>query len=319
MLEGGRGGDGCSSFHREKYVPRGGPDGGDGGHGGGLALEATGHETTLLPLAGTDIYRAPKGSQGGPRGCTGRSADDRVLKVPVGTMVIDAEHGNLLHDLKEDGDLFVVSRGGRGGKGNSRFATSTNRAPRFCESGSDGERRKVRLSLKLIADVGLVGFPNAGKSTLLSSISAARPKVADYPFTTLEPHLGIVRAPFGSFVMADIPGLIEGAAEGKGLGDRFLRHIQRTKVLVHLVDCSSDGPEDPAEAARAIERELARSSTGSLADRPLLLVASKVEDAESRDRAVELAEAMGRTVIAISAPTGAGIPQLLAGIGELLK
>ena len=267
-LRGGKGGDGCCSFRREKYAPRGGPDGGDGGDGGSVVLLPTTDENTLFHLAGTRVYAARKGQPGGTSDCTGASGADLLLKVPVGTVVLDAERGHTLRDLAKAGEAFVVVRGGRGGRGNVRFASATNRTPRQWEKGQQGENRRVRLSLKLIADVGLVGLPNAGKSTLLSTLSAARPKIADYPFTTLEPCLGIVPLPDESTcVMADIPGLIEGAHEGKGLGDQFLKHIERTRVILQLVDCSALAQQHPLAAYEVISKELSGYS-GDLAGRP---------------------------------------------------
>ncbi len=316
-VRGGRGGDGCVSFWREKFVPRGGPDGGDGGRGGDVLLVASTHENTLYHLSGQPVFEAPKGQPGRGRDMTGRSAEDLVLHVPVGTLVLDAERGNVLKDLAEDGAPFIVVRGGRGGRGNARFATSTNRTPREAEHGQDGEERRIRLSLKLIADVGLVGLPNAGKSTLLSSLSRARPKIAEYPFTTLEPMLGIV--PFGdgsSIVMADIPGLIEGAHAGKGLGMQFLKHVERTRALLHLVDCSSGADVEPADAWRVILDELAGYSA-ELRARPRLLVATKVEDDESRARAAELREATGEFVLELSSAMRTGVPQLMELLGRL--
>jgi GTP-binding protein len=318
-VRGGKGGDGCCSFRREKYVPRGGPDGGDGGDGGSVVLLATTHENTLYHLAGTRVYAARKGQPGGTSECTGASGDDLVLRLPVGTVVLDAERGHTLKDLTANGETFVVARGGRGGRGNVRFASATNRTPRQCESGHPGEERRVRLSLKLIADVGLVGLPNAGKSTLLSTLSAARPKIADYPFTTLEPCLGIVVLPDESTcVMADIPGLIEGAHRGKGLGDQFLKHIERTRVLLQLVDCSAMADQEPYAAYEVISQEL-RGYSGDLASRPKLVVATKVEDDESRRRAQDLSEKLSSgasgdepaTVLAVSAATHAGLRSLL--------
>ncbi len=317
IVRGGRGGDGCSSFRREKYVSRGGPDGGDGGDGGSVVLIATTHENTLYHLAGRRSFEAGKGQPGRGAGCTGRKGEDLVLRVPVGTIVLDADHGNALKDLSRIDDPFVVARGGRGGRGNTRFATATNRTPRQAETGGDAEDRHIRLSLKLIADVGLVGLPNAGKSTLLATLSRARPRVADYPFTTLEPHLGIVevRDRF-TFVMADIPGLIEGAHLGKGLGDKFLKHVERTHVLLHLVDCSED--TDPLESCRVIQQELAGYSQ-SLGQRPRLLIATKVEDEVSRERARALAEGLESDVLQISAVTGDGVTEMLDALVGLLR
>ncbi len=297
-------------------MPRGGPDGGDGGDGGSVVLLPTSHENTLYHLAGTRVHAARKGQPGGSSECTGRSADDLVLRVPVGTVVLDAERGHTLKDLATVDESFVVARGGRGGRGNVRFASATNRTPRQWEPGQPGEERRVRLSLKLIADVGLVGLPNAGKSTLLSTLSAARPKVADYPFTTLEPCLGIVVLPDESTrVMADIPGLIEGAHQGKGLGDQFLKHIERTRVLLQLVDCSGMADQEPLAAYEIISRELEGYSP-DLAGRPKLVLATKVEDDESRGRARELGEKLSRLsappkLLAVSAATRSGLRQLL--------
>ncbi|MEO0480701.1 MAG: GTPase ObgE [Planctomycetota bacterium] len=310
VVRGGKGGDGAVSFHREKFVPRGGPDGGDGGRGGAVILRASQHENTLYHLAGKPVYEARKGQPGSRRDMTGRSADDLELLVPVGTVVLDAQRGNSLRDLQNPDDTFEVVRGGRGGRGNARFSSSTNRTPREAEEGQLGEERRIRLSLKLIADAGLVGLPNAGKSTLLASLSRARPKIADYPFTTLEPNLGIV--PFvggGSAVFADIPGLIEGAHEGKGLGVQFLKHIERTRVLLHLVDCSSGADEEPLKAFEVITNELKGYSI-DLISRPRLVLATKVEDEESLARAAELRGAVGLEVIPISSAMNRGMERL---------
>ena len=309
---------GCVSFRREKFAEKGGPDGGDGGDGGSVVLVPSEHENTLYHLSGRTTYEAVRGQPGTASDCYGRKGADLVLKVPLGTVVLDAARGNVLRDLSSPQEMFVVAAGGRAGRGNSRFATSTNRAPRHFEHGQPGEEREVRLSLKLIADVGLLGLPNAGKSTLLATLSRARPKIADYPFTTLEPHLGIVTLPGErTFVMADIPGLIEGAHQGRGLGDRFLKHVERTRVLLHLVDCSSDATLPPAEAVRVIRGELAKYSE-ALAARPCLLVATKVEDDAARASARELADALGQRVLSISAATRAGMTELLAAVATLL-
>jgi GTP-binding protein len=318
VVRGGKGGDGAVAFHREKFVTRGGPDGGDGGDGGNVVFRTSTHENTLYHLVGRSVYEARGGQPGGGKDMTGRSAEDLVLDVPVGTVVLDAERGNVLRDLARPGETFVVARGGRGGRGNARFATSTNRAPRQAEPGQPGEERPVRLSLKLIADVGLVGLPNAGKSTLLSTLSKARPRIAAYPFTTLEPHLGIV--PFGdgaSLVMADIPGLIEGAHEGRGLGIQFLKHVERTRALLHLVDCSTTATVEPLEARNVVLDEL-RGYSEELARRPRLLVATKVEDEDARARAAELAAACGDVTVTISAATREGLADLLAYLRRLL-
>ncbi len=318
VVRGGKGGDGCVSFRREKYAPRGGPDGGDGGRGGDVVLRPSVHENTLYHLAGRAEFEAQKGRPGHGSNMTGGSAGDLVLDVPVGTVVLDAERGHVLKDLAQAGDVFVVARGGKGGRGNAAFATSTNRTPREAEPGQIGEERRIRLSLKLIADVGLVGLPNAGKSTLLATLSRARPRIADYPFTTLEPHLGIVPlAETTSFVMADIPGLIEGAHEGRGLGVQFLKHVERTRVLLQLVDCSSTADLEPHDAHDVVLAEL-RGYSAELARRPLLVVATKVEDDASRARAAELASAIGRPVLSISAATRHGLRELLIAIHDLL-
>ncbi|MBK8976493.1 MAG: GTPase ObgE [Planctomycetes bacterium] len=316
-VAGGRGGDGCVSFHREKFVTRGGPNGGDGGRGGDVVLQASPHENTLFHLAGRPLYGARNGQPGGTSDMTGASADDLVLDVPLGTQVFDADRGNLLRDLTDAGESFVVARGGRGGRGNARFATATNRTPREAESGRPGEERRVRLSLKLIADVGLVGLPNAGKSTLLATLSRARPRIAAYPFTTLEPHLGIVPFPDGgSIVMADIPGLIEGAAEGRGLGHQFLKHVERTRALLQLVDCSALADTDPLEAWRIVLAEL-RGYSDELARRPRLVVATKVEDDDSRAAAARLRAETGEVVVELSAVTRGGLEQLLGYLRRL--
>jgi len=318
-MVGGAGGQGCCSFRREKYAPRGGPDGGDGGRGGSVVLLPTIHRNTLYHLGGSRVYAAAKGQQGSSSDCFGKGGEDLVLEVPVGTIVMDAEHGNVLQDLNQAGQPFVVARGGKGGRGNARFKTATNRVPRTYEPGGPGEEREIRLSLKLIADVGLVGLPNAGKSTLVSTLSKARPKIADYPFTTLEPHLGIVEGRSDqAFVMADIPGLIEGAHQGKGLGDKFLRHVERTRVLLHLVDVSDGAQGDAAEAYRVIHHELAGYSA-DLASRPTLLVATKVEDQSCLDRARAFQDAVGQRVYPISAATNRGLERLLDAITPLLR
>jgi GTP-binding protein len=318
VVRGGRGGDGCMSFRREKYAEKGGPDGGDGGHGGSVIFVPSEHENTLYHLAGRALYEAGRGQPGGAADCYGRKGADLELKVPLGTVVLDAARGHVLRDLGTPGERFVVAAGGRGGRGNARFATPTNRAPRHFERGEYGEEREVRLSLKLIADVGLVGLPNAGKSTLLATLSRARPKIADYPFTTLEPHLGIVALPGErAFVMADVPGLIAGAHRGRGLGDRFLKHVERTRVLLHLVDCSSDAAQPPQDALRVIRGEIAAYSQ-ELAGRPTLLVATKVEDAAARAAVRELSACAGVPVLAISAATRQGIPELLQSVQDLL-
>lgn len=318
-VKAGDGGNGCVAFRREKYVPRGGPSGGDGGNGGDVILVASEHYNTLLHFRFNPEHRAERGRHGEGSNRTGRDGASIELPVPVGTLVYDEETGELLHDFTRAGDRFLVARGGRGGRGNARFATSTHQTPTEFEPGFPGEQRRLRLELKLLADVGLVGFPNAGKSTLISRISAARPKIADYPFTTLEPHLGVVDAGEGrTFVVADIPGLIEGAHLGHGLGTRFLRHIERTRLLVHLVDVSEASGRDPVEDFHVILRELARYSP-ELAAKPMIVAASKVDIAQQPERIEALEALAGRLGLAcyrISGVTGEGIPVLIHAMAE---
>jgi GTP-binding protein len=317
---GGDGGNGCLSFRREKFVPRGGPDGGDGGHGGSVILQATEDLSTLLPFKFKRRFVAPRGRHGEGSNRFGRSADDLVIDVPVGTLVFDDDGERLLADLDATGERFIAAEGGRGGAGNARFASSVNRAPTRHDPGQPGQERHYRLELKLLADVGLVGLPNAGKSTLISRLSAAHPKVADYPFTTLIPHLGVVdRGDYRSFVMADIPGLIEGAHEGSGLGHRFLRHVERCRVLLHLVDIATyEG--DPVGSIETIERELACYSR-ELANKPRILVLTKTDaaqDAPLREAAERWAEDRGISCMAVSSVSGEGLTDLVRRTGELL-
>ncbi|MEC8653638.1 MAG: GTPase ObgE [Planctomycetota bacterium] len=315
----GKGGDGCLSFLRDKNTIQGGPDGGDGGSGGDVVLLPSTHVNTLYHLTGRGVFAADNGVQGGPKQCFGKSADDLTIEVPVGTQVLDAERGNVLQDLDTPSCPWVIVRGGFGGRGNVHFASATNRTPRQFERGRPGEERKIRLSLKLIADVGLLGLPNAGKSTLLSTITKARPKIADYPFTTLEPMLGIAEGEGeGTFVVADIPGLIEGASEGKGLGDKFLKHIERTRLLLHLVDCSAL-PLDEPERAYAMLRDEVASYSEEMARRPTVVVATKVEDEDCRVRAQALATAIRQPVLPISSATGQGLRELRAAVWSLLS
>jgi GTP-binding protein len=315
----GKGGDGLISFRREKYVPKGGPDGGDGGDGGDVVLVASESLRSLLSIGRRPLYQARDGAPGGPANCSGARGADMTVEVPVGTQVIDARRGNLLRDLVNAGDRLVVARGGAGGRGNAAFATAVRQAPRIAEPGKPGEERRVRLELKLIAEVGLLGLPNAGKSTFLAAVSRARPKIAAYPFTTLVPEVGV--APIGeheTLVIADLPGLIEGASEGAGLGHRFLKHVERCLLLLHLVDVSAGADVEPARALQVLEGELARYSP-ELARRPRLLVATKCEDEASRERARELERAAGRKVHAISSATGAGLRELLGEARRLLR
>ncbi len=321
FVKAGDGGRGCISFRREKYVPRGGPNGGDGGRGGSVVLEADEGLGTLLDFRYRRHYAAARGEHGQGSDRHGATASDLVLRVPVGTVVRERDTGLVLGELTANGARLVVARGGRGGRGNAAFATPTRRAPRIAEPGGGGEARWLVLELKLLADVGVVGFPNAGKSTLVSRLSSARPKIGDYPFTTLVPTLGLVRLDDErTFVIADIPGLIPGAAEGKGLGLRFLRHVERTRVLVHLLDLDPATGRDPVADWRALQRELGAYSP-DLAARPQVLAANKVDidGAAARLPAVRrLAEAEGLPLVALSARTGEGLAALREAIGRLL-
>ncbi|MGE5571333.1 MAG: GTPase ObgE [Rhodospirillales bacterium] len=318
-VKAGDGGNGCVAFRREKYVPRGGPSGGDGGRGGDVMLVASEHYNTLLHFRFNPEYKAQRGRHGEGSNRTGQQGASIEVPVPVGTVVFDADTGEQLHDFVTAGDRFVAARGGRGGRGNARFATSTHQAPTEHEPGRPGEERRLRLELKLLADAGLVGFPNAGKSTLISRISAARPKIADYPFTTLEPHLGVVSLEDQrTFVVADIPGLIEGAHEGHGLGIRFLRHVERTRLLVHLVDVSEATGRDPVRDFEVVIAELA-SFSEDLANKPVLVVATKLDAAQDPERLESLRRMAAEKELpfyAISSVTGQGIEELKFAIGE---
>jgi len=318
VVTAGAGGDGCVAFRHEKYIPHGGPAGGDGGRGGSVYMQADESLNTLQHLAGHYHWKADRGGQGQGKDCHGRKGKDIVVRVPAGTIVRDGELGVVLKDLTTPGEKVCMAEGGRGGRGNSRFATATNQAPREAEPGEPGQERKLHLELKLIADAGLVGKPNAGKSTLISRLSAAHPKIAAYPFTTRTPCLGIVEMTrHRRFVMADIPGLIEGAHSGTGLGDEFLRHVERTKLLVHMIDiCPPTG--DPAEDYRVIRNELARYSP-ALAEKPEIIVANKMDLSESEEHLADLRETIGKDIVAISAVTGKGIPQLTEAIWRALQ
>ncbi|HUK17142.1 MAG TPA: GTPase ObgE [Bryobacteraceae bacterium] len=319
LVKAGDGGNGCLAFRREKYVPRGGPSGGDGGRGGDVYLVATEHQNTLLQFSYNPEHKAERGRHGEGSNKTGADGRSIELDLPVGTVVYDEATGERLVDLTEPGQRFLVARGGRGGRGNARFATSTHQAPTEHEPGRAGEERRLRLELKLLADVGLVGFPNAGKSTLISRISAARPKIADYPFTTLEPILGVVQLPdYRSFVVADIPGLIEGAHLGAGLGIQFLRHIERTRLLVHLVDVSEASGRDPVHDFETIMAELA-SFSQELAQKPMIVAASKMDVAQDPARVEALrhfARERGLEFFEISSATGQGIEALKFAMAE---
>ena len=324
-VQAGNGGRGSTSFRREKFVPFGGPDGGDGGKGGSVYLRAIPGINTLADFRIERTWRAQHGEPGGARDCTGRSGDDLYVPVPIGTIVRDAETGEQLGDLAREGDVLAVAHGGKGGWGNQRFKSSTNRAPRQYGPGLPGEKRSLELELKGIADVGLLGLPNAGKSTLIRAVSAARPKVAGYPFTTLHPNLGVVDVgQHRSFVMADIPGLIEGAAEGAGLGIRFLKHLQRTRVLLHLVDIAPMDPDaDPVKDARAIVAELKKFST-ELAAKPRWLVLNKSDllpeaEAQKRARAIVRSLRYRGPHFLVSGATGHGTRELCEKIMEFLE
>ena len=324
-VQGGHGGRGSTSFRREKFVPFGGPDGGDGGHGGSVRLKAIEGMNTLADFRVERTFKAPSGEPGSGNGCTGAAGQDLTVAVPIGTVVRDAETGEELGDLTRVGELLLVAQGGKGGWGNTRFKSSTNRAPRQFGPGLPGEKRALELELRVIADVGLLGLPNAGKSTLIRAVSAARPKVADYPFTTLHPSLGVVDVgEHRSFVMADIPGLIEGAAEGAGLGIRFLRHLQRTGLLLHLVDIAPPDPEaDPVRDARTIVAELKKFSP-ELARRPRWLVINKrdllpAEEAEKRSREIVRRLRHRGPHFLISAATGQGTRELAQAVMRFLE
>ncbi|MCL5967077.1 MAG: GTPase ObgE [Firmicutes bacterium] len=316
-IEAGRGGDGAVAFRREKYVPRGGPSGGDGGKGGDVVLRVDAGLSTLMDFRHETQFRAPSGDSGGPSNRSGRQGEDLYIAVPPGTMVM-TDDGRLLADLTTPGQTYVAARGGRGGRGNARFASSTHRVPRMAERGQPGEELFIRLELTLLADVGLVGFPNAGKSTLISRVSAARPRVADYPFTTLVPNLGVVARYGAPFVIADVPGLIEGAHEGAGLGHAFLRHLKRTRLLLHLVDCSPFSGRDPVADYETIRGELEAFST-TLRERPEIVVGTKQDLTGAHDRLLALRERLAVPVFGISAVTGQGVAELMGETARRLR
>jgi GTP-binding protein len=320
-VKAGDGGDGVTAFRREKFIPRGGPSGGDGGVGGDVWLESAEGVNTLLHLRYNPEHKAQRGRHGEGSNRHGKDGESITVKVPVGTQVFDAEDGELLFDFTEPDQKFLAAKGGKGGWGNQHFATPTNRAPKYHYTGRPGEEKELQLELKLIADVGLVGFPNAGKSTLISVISAAKPKIADYPFTTLEPNLGVVDlGDFRTFVVADIPGLIEGASEGAGLGDRFLRHVERTKLLLHLVDVSSLSERDPVEDYEIINREL-ENYNPELAKRPQIVVATKLDaldEPEKLEKLREKAKEDDKPFFEISAVTNRGTKELVFAVSQKL-
>jgi GTPase len=320
-VKAGDGGNGCMAFRREKYVPRGGPSGGDGGRGGDITFVASGHENTLLKFRFNPEHEAQRGRHGEGSNCTGADGHSIEIAVPVGTVVYDAQSGERLFDFTHEGERFLVVQGGRGGRGNARFATSTHQAPHEHEPGKPGQQRRLRLELKLLADAGLVGFPNAGKSTLISRISSARPKIADYPFTTLEPQLGVVQLEdLRTFVVADIPGLIEGAHLGHGLGIQFLRHIERTRVLLHLVDVSEASGRDPVKDFETVMVELA-SFSPELVAKPMIVVATKLDAAQEPERIESLrnlAASRSLQFLAISSATGQGISELKHAVAAIV-
>lgn len=320
FVKAGDGGNGCVSFRREKFVPKGGPDGGDGGDGGSVIIEASSRLSSLLDFRYRSHFLAENGSHGQGKKKSGRSGRDHIMYVPVGSLVKDVETGEVLADLIADGDRFLAARGGRGGKGNVHFASARNRAPRRATKGHPGEERWYRIELKLLADVGLIGLPNAGKSTLLSRLSAASPKVASYPFTTLEPQLGVLQFDdHAPCVIADIPGLIEGAHEGAGLGHKFLKHIERTRILLHVIDVSGEGGE-PLEQFRVLEKEL-QQYNDQLVGRRRLIVLNKIDLLAQPDRLEEISAAFREkdlTILAISALTGEGLDNLKDVVADLL-
>jgi GTPase len=318
FVKGGDGGRGMCSFRREKYVPRGGPDGGDGGDGGSVTLRAVAGTDSLAEIVNRKFWRAENGVRGGTSNCYGRNGKDIIIHVPPGTIVRDRDRGHLLRDLAEPGDEVVVALGGRGGRGNKFFASATNRTPREYEPGGAGEERHLALELKVIADAGLIGLPNAGKSTLLSRLSQAHPEIADYPFTTKHPNLGVVSVGGERvFVLADLPGLIEGAHAGIGLGHEFLRHVERTRVLVHLVEPLPLDDSDPLENYRKIRHELELYSA-ELAEKPEVIVLSKSELTDSDEVRERLTRELGREILGISAVTGKGLAQLVGRVAQCL-
>ncbi len=318
-VQSGDGGKGCVSFRREKFIPRGGPDGGDGGKGGDIILSTTSRKRTLYHFKYQKHFKAENGSHGQGKQKTGKNGRNLTIELPPGTLVIDADTGHLIKDLVETGERFVILKGGRGGQGNTKFKTSTHRTPRFAQPGEPGETRTLKLELKLLADVGIIGLPNAGKSTLISAISSARPKIANYPFTTLAPSLGVVQTGWSEpFVVADIPGLIKGAHQGTGLGIKFLRHIERTRILVHLIDASSIDPDDPLDRYHTINQELAMYDE-KLAKKPQIVVLNKLDLSGVRKSADIFQSAVkDKEVVFISALTGQGLKQLKSQIVQLL-
>jgi GTP-binding protein len=321
-VKAGDGGNGCISFRRERFIPRGGPNGGDGGKGGDVILQADAQLTTLLDLTYPKLFRAQRGNHGKGKDQTGKNGEDLIIRIPVGTLVRDDQTEEVLQDLLFDGQQYIVAEGGRGGRGNARFATPTLRAPRHAEKGKEGQDRALRLELKLLADVGLIGYPNVGKSTLLSRISSAKPKIADYPFTTLVPHLGVVnRENHRPFIVADIPGLIEGASKGAGLGLRFLRHIERTRLLIHLLDISEEPSRDAVKDFHVLNHEL-KAYHRSVQEKTQLLALNKIDLPSVRERAKDIEnqfEKMGFRLHLISGQTGEGVEELMERTSRALE
>jgi GTP-binding protein len=321
-VKAGNGGNGCVSFRRERFVPRGGPNGGDGGKGGDVILQADTQLSTLLDLTYPKQFLAPKGTHGKGKDQAGRNGEDLMIRVPVGTLVRDDQGGDVLQDLLFDGQRFIVARGGRGGRGNARFATATHRAPRHAEKGEKGQECWLRLELKLLADVGLIGYPNVGKSTLLSKISSARPKIADYPFTTLVPNLGVVtREEHQPFAVADIPGLIEGASLGAGLGLTFLRHVERTRLLIHLLDISEGSSQNPVKDFQTLNHEL-NAYHPSLREKTQIIALNKIDIPSVRERAADMEvqfKKMGYSLFLISGKTGEGVEGLMERVSHTLE
>ena len=318
-VQSGNGGKGCVSFRREKFIPRGGPDGGDGGKGGDIILSTTSRKRTLYQFRYQKHFKAENGAHGQGKQKTGKNGRNLAIELPPGTLVIDADTGHLIKDLVNTGETFVILKGGRGGQGNAKFKTSTHRTPRFAQPGEPGETRTLTLELKLLADVGIIGLPNAGKSTLIAAISSARPKIANYPFTTLTPSLGVVQTDWAEpFVVADIPGLIKGAHQGTGLGIKFLRHIERTRILVHLIDVSSIDPDDPLHEYHTINQELVMYDE-KLVQKPQIVVLNKLDLPGVRKAAEIFQSAIkDKEVLFISALTGQGLEQLKSQIVQLL-
>jgi GTPase len=315
----GNGGRGCVSFRREKFIPRGGPDGGDGGKGGDIVLKTTSRKRTLYQFRFKKHFKAKNGAHGQGKQKTGKNGQDLIMELPPGTLVTDADTGKVITDLVKSDETFVLARGGRGGQGNARFKTSTHRSPRFAQPGEPGETKTLKLELKLLADVGIIGLPNAGKSTLITAVSSARPKIGNYPFTTLFPSLGVVQTGWAEpFVVADIPGLIKGAHKGTGLGIRFLRHIERTRILIHLVDVSAIDTDNPLHAYNTVNKELAMYNR-KLTEKPQIVVLNKIDLPDVREAAKKFQNAVKeKQVILISALTGKGIEDLNSKIIQLL-